>query len=294
MTQLPDFAGLLPQQLRGVWQEVTDQRRTREAAVEEEARLLDERRRVWIDALIEPDQPTLETSLLGELASYVGVGDLDVVRGRCRRALEDLKTEWTSTVRSADPASIESYYRRAEGTLYELTWWHTLVDDPSPLAYVNALELARLGSGRSYLDFGSGVGSGGLLFARAGFEVTLADVSLPLLAYCRWRFARRHLTVKVIDTGIRPVPEQAFDVITAMDVFEHLPDAPAVAAALARALRPGGILVARLHAETDPDRPQHIVTDFAPVFQQLKQLGCEQIWEDDWLWGHQAFKRQVA
>ncbi len=283
---------LLPQQVRDVWQQVTNGRRSKESAMVEQERLVDERRSRWADSLLEPGQPTLETSLLRELGRYLQIDDLDVVRGRCRQALQELKVAWTSTVQPDDPASVEQYYRETEGTLYELMSWHTLVDDISPLAYVNALELAERGTGRRYLDFGSGVGSGGLLFARAGFDVTLADVSVPLLAFCRWRFARRNVTARFIDTMVTPIPEQAFDVITAMDVFEHLTDPPATAAMLARALRPGGILVARLHADEDADRPQHIVTSFEPVFLRLEELGCVRVWEDDWLWGHQAFQRR--
>ncbi len=283
---------MLPQQLRGVWQEVKDGRRTSEAALVEQERLVDRHRRRWSEALLEPGQPTLEASLLHELGTYVDTGDLEVLRGRCRRALEELKTAWTRSVTLEDPGSVEAYYRETDGSLYELIWWHTLVDDISPLAYVNALELAQRAAGHTYLDFGSGVGSGGLLFARAGFEVTLADVSLPLLAFCRWRFARRNLTARFVDTKLAPIPEQAFDVITAMDVFEHLTDPPATAAVLARALRPSGILVARLHAEEDPDRPQHIATTFEPVVRRLAELDCVQFWEDDWLWGHQAFQRR--
>lgn len=285
-------ARLLPQQLRGVWQGVTDGRHTKESAVAEQERLVGERRRRWIDALLEPGGPTLEEGLLRELGSYVGIPDLSALRARCEQSLDELRTEWTTTVTPDDSDSVEAYYRRVDGTLYELIWWHTLVTDLSPLAYVNALELAERGVGRRYLDFGSGVGSGGLLFARAGFEVTLADVSLPLLGFCRWRFARRDLPARFVDTKAAPIPEETFDLVTAMDVFEHLVDPAATAAELARALRPGGILVARLHAEEDPDRPQHIATTFDPVYRRLEQLGCVQIWEDDWLWGHQAFERR--
>lgn len=288
----PAASSLLPQQLRRVWQDVTDGHRTKESAVLEQERLVGERGRRWSDALLEPVGATLEEGLLRELASYVGTSDLAVLRARCRQSLDELRTVWTTSVTPDDPHSVEAYYRQVDGTLYELLWWHTLVADLSPLAYVNALELAERGAGRRYLDFGAGVGSGGLLFARAGFEVTLADVSLPLLAFCRWRFARRDLPARFVDTQASSIPAATFDVITAMDVFEHLVDPAAIATELARALRPGGILVARLHAEEDPDRPQHIATVFDPVLRRLQELGCVQIWADDWLWGHQAFERR--
>lgn len=258
MTRIPLPAGgpaLLPQQVGAVWREVAEGRRTTESAMAEQERLIGEHRRRWHDALVEAGQPSLEASLLRELGDYVGMTDLDALRARCRRAADLLNAEWRRTVDRREPDSVRGYYRRVDGTVYELLWWHTLVDEESPLAYVNALELALARPGRRYLDFGSGVGSGGLLFARAGFDVTLADISLPLLAFCRWRVARRRLPARYIDTTIETLPAESFDVITAMDVFEHLVDPEATAADLVRALAPEGILVARLAAEEDPDRP---------------------------------------
>ena len=288
---MDDRSGLLPQQLRGVWQQVTEGRLTTEAAVTEQDRLIAQHRRCWAQALIEPGRATLEESLLGELGAYVGSQDLDALRAQCREAVQGLKAEWLSRVDRNDDDSVFRYYRETKGILHELIWWHTLTEDDSPLAYVNALDLAMRGDGRRYLDFGSGVGSGGLLFARAAFEVTLADVSAPLLTFCRWRFSRRGLRARFLDTAVDRLPEAAFDVITAMDVFEHLTDPVTVAEDLVRALAPGGLLVARLHADDEPDRPQHIVTDFAAVFERLADMGCVKIWDDDWLWGHQAFQK---
>ena len=50
-------------------------------------------------------------------------------------------------------------------------------------------------------------------------------------------------------------------------------------------------LFARLAAEIDEDRPQHIVQDFAPTFAHLETLGLVQVWQDEWLWGHRAFSK---
>lgn len=61
--------------------------------------------------------------------------------------------------------------------------------------------------------------------------------------------------------------------ILAMDVFEHLVDPVETVDHLWKALKPGGLLFARIHAENDPDRPQHIVTDFGPTFERMDELG---------------------
>jgi 2-polyprenyl-3-methyl-5-hydroxy-6-metoxy-1,4-benzoquinol methylase len=175
--------------------------------------------------------------------------------------------------------------------LHELMWWHTLGDDISPLAYVLALRFAQQHACRTYLDFGSGVGSGGLLFARHGFQATLADISSSLLSFSAWRLDTRQLPARCIDLKQARLPSQAFDVITAMDVFEHLTDPVEVVEHLWGALKPGGFLYARIAAETDADRPQHIVEDFEPTFARMRTLGFAEVWRDEWLWGHQVFQK---
>jgi hypothetical protein len=81
--------------------------------------------------------------------------------------------------------------------------------------------------------------------------------------------------------------------ITAMDVFEHLPDPVKAVDQLAIALKAGGFLFGRFAAEHDEDRPQHIVFDFDPVLDRLTSWGFRQVWRDEWLWGHQAFQKAV-
>jgi 2-polyprenyl-3-methyl-5-hydroxy-6-metoxy-1,4-benzoquinol methylase len=79
-----------------------------------------------------------------------------------------------------------------------------------------------------------------------------------------------------------------------MDVFEHLVDPVETVEHLWEALKPGGFLFARISDEENEDRPQHIVRDFAPTFARLRALGFVQVWEDEWLWGHQVFCKAPA
>jgi SAM-dependent methyltransferase len=202
-----------------------------------------------------------------------------------------LKDEWDRTVVPGDRRSVERYYDASRTLLYELTWWHTLSEDPSPLAYVTALQFARQHGATSYLDFGAGVGSGGILFARHGFDVTLADISTPLLDFSRWRLERHALAARLVDLKTERLPDETFDIVTAMDVFEHLVDPVATLEQISATLKRGGFLFARLAAEVDPDRPQHIVQDFEPTFGRLRALGFAQVWQDDWLWGHRVFRK---
>ena len=79
--------------------------------------------------------------------------------------------------------------------------------------------------------------------------------------------------------------------MTAIDVFEHLVDPVETVERLWDALKPGGFLYARISAESDADRPQHIVQDFGPTFARMRALGFVQVWQDEWLWGHQVFQK---
>jgi SAM-dependent methyltransferase len=283
---------LLPDRLKELWGRVERKQLTVAEGEHQQGRLLDEYRAIWTEALILEGQPSLRQSLLSELAAYLGCVDLAALESSCKDATRVLSDDWRRMVDPADTRSIERFYDQGQGYLFELMWWHTLVADQGPLAYVLALDFARQRqSGRRYLDFGAGVGAGGLLFARHGFDVTHADISSTLLRFSQWRMERRGLSAEFIDLKDASLPPDAFDTITAMDVFEHLPDPVKAIDHLAIALKRGGFLFGRFAAEPDEDRPQHIVFDFGPVLERLTSWGFTQVWRDAWLWGHQAFQK---
>jgi 2-polyprenyl-3-methyl-5-hydroxy-6-metoxy-1,4-benzoquinol methylase len=283
---------LLPDELKELWANVDERRFTTEQFMIEQDRRLDEFRDAWKRALLLKGRRSLENSLVWELGSYLNCSDLTEVERRAKRALETTRDEWQRSERLGDRQSIEQFYDESESSLYELMWWHTLSYDNSPLAYVNALQLAQDRGCHNCLEFGAGVGSGAILFARHGLDVTLADISSPMLRFCEWRFRLRGLPVRVIDLKHSELPKEGFDIITAMDVFEHLFDPVEAAERLWSALRPGGFLFARFGVEeSQEDQPQHIVHDFGPTFQRMGKLGLVEVWQDEWLWGHQVFQK---
>jgi 2-polyprenyl-3-methyl-5-hydroxy-6-metoxy-1,4-benzoquinol methylase len=253
--------------------------------------LLEIYRNIWKRALCLESHQNLQESILWELAQYMKREDVAEIRRQCQSAVSTLKTEWQRKIAVADQKSVEEYYDESQTTIYELMWWHTLSEDSSPLAYVTALEFAQQRGCRDYLDFGAGVGSGGLLFVRNGLDVTLADISSPLQRFSQWRFEQRKLPAQFIDLKFNTLPNRGFDLVTAMDVFEHLVDPVQTIDHLWDALKPRGYFFARLASEVDENRPQHIIQDFKPTFDRLKKLGFVQVWQDDWLWGHVVFQK---
>ena len=282
---------LLPNRLKELWQSFQLNRITYEEFNGEQDRLLDEYRKIWTEALSLEGMNSLDDSLHTELGRFTGCTDLREVRRLCSAALDDVRAEWEGKVASDAAGSVQEFYDGTRAMMYELMHWHSLADDNSPLAYVLALRIAELYGCSKYLDFGSGVGSGAILFAGRGFDATLADISSPLLEFSRWRMELRNLPARYLDLKTEKLPDGTFDMVAAMDVFEHLVDPVSAVDQLWRAMKPGGILFGRFHAEEDEDRPQHIVADFEPTLRRFDELGFTQIWRDDWLWGHQAFRK---
>jgi len=282
---------LLPDRLKDAWKAVEAQAMTAAEFDERRREWLEEYRQIWRTALLLGDQGDLPASLVAEIALFSGESRAEVER-RCRRAVTVIADEWNNEVSSSDRESVERYYDRSEGYIYDLMWWHALRDDDSPLGYVTALDFARQHHCSKYLDFGSGVGAGALVFANEGFSVSLADISSTLLNFSRWRLTRRGVAAQFIDLKTSRLPSDAFDIISAMDVFEHLVDPVDALNELHRSLIPGGYLFGRFAAEEDATHPQHIVLDFAPTMKRMSELGFMEVWRDDWLWGHQVFQRQ--
>jgi 2-polyprenyl-6-hydroxyphenyl methylase/3-demethylubiquinone-9 3-methyltransferase len=114
--------------------------------------------------------------------------------------------------------------------------------NPVRLAFV--AERAAL-AGSRVADIGCG---GGLLaegLARAGARVTALDLAPAMIEVARLHARASSLT---IDYRLEPVESLAtaepggFDVVTCMEMLEHVPDPAATMRALATLLRPGGRL----------------------------------------------------
>jgi SAM-dependent methyltransferase len=282
---------LVPSRLKALWAEAEAGRLTTEEFGAQERELIRGYVEIWTDALLLPGEDDLQRSICVELGRLVGSDDLAEIERKCRSALHDMRDQWNAEVKKGDAIATLNYYDKTEHYSYELMWWHSLVQDQGPLAYVVALHLALQNGFKDSLDFGSGVGSGGLLFSRHGFSITLADVSSTLLDFSRRRLQARGIPATFIDLKTTELPVNQYDLITAMDVFEHIAEPEKAVEPIARALRPGGILFGRFSAEPDEDHPSHITYDFGPTFRRLNELGLKECWRDEWLWGHQAFRK---
>jgi 2-polyprenyl-3-methyl-5-hydroxy-6-metoxy-1,4-benzoquinol methylase len=196
----------------------------------------------WAEALLPERYTDLQGSVLAELSRYTGCSNLDALRQRCQLPARTIEHEWQRRPPQGQQG-IEEFYDTSTTYIYDLMWWHTLADEDSALGYVTALQLAEQHRCCCHLDYGAGVGSGSLLFSHNGFQTTLADISSSLLDFSKWRFEiRQRSKPHFVDLKAASLPSESFDIITAMDVFEHLADPVGAVDHLWRALRPGGFL----------------------------------------------------
>lgn len=145
---------------------------------------------------------------------------------------------------NVDPAEIAKFDASAP------RWWdpdgefrplHDL--NPARLDYIEA----RTGlAGQQVLDVGCG---GGLLaegMVRRGARVLGIDLAPEALAVARLHALESGVAVEYRQVEVEALAESSpagFDVVTCLEMLEHVPDPSAIVAALARLVRPGGHVV---------------------------------------------------
>ena len=224
----------------------------------------------WREALLLPGEADLVLSSLRELAEYFGMSPAEARRA-CEGALADSKREWNAAARQT-PDQVVDFYDNTQSYIFEHIWWHAVNAEKNSANVVIANYALQSGAS-AYLDFGSGVGANGILFARHGFSVTLADVSRTMLDFARWRFERRGLQAEYVYLREEPLPGGRFDIVTAVDVFEHLLTPATEIRQIAAALKVGGVMVFNICAGADPERPMHILKTKYPVLRALRRHG---------------------
>ncbi|MFI9652193.1 bifunctional 2-polyprenyl-6-hydroxyphenol methylase/3-demethylubiquinol 3-O-methyltransferase UbiG [Guyparkeria halopsychrophila] len=152
----------------------------------------------------------------------------------------------TSTPDTVDRSSSASPDELAHFNRLAQQWW----DSDGPFASLHAINPLRMSFVERYSDAGDSrvldVGCGGGILAealaRSGATVTALDLAEDVIAVAR-DHAPDHLEIdyQVADiTRFAPEHAGAFDVVTCMEMLEHVEEPARIIQALAEAVRPGG------------------------------------------------------
>ena len=155
-----------------------------------------------------------------------------------------MKHEPDSDTRNADPAEIGKFNEWAT------RWWDP-AGEMRPLHRMNPLRLdyieERAGvRGKRCLDIGCG---GGLLtegLAGRGARVTGIDLAPASIEIARQHLQESGHEVRYLETSAEALAAEepgAFDLVTCLEVLEHVPDPARMVAACARLARSGGDLI---------------------------------------------------
>jgi 2-polyprenyl-6-hydroxyphenyl methylase/3-demethylubiquinone-9 3-methyltransferase len=140
-----------------------------------------------------------------------------------------------------DPAEIAKF----EGAAAR--WWDTsgdfrLLHDINPLRLDYIDQRAKL-AGKRVVDVGCGGGILAESMAQRGAEVTGVDAAGALLTVARLHLAESGAQVDYVHSAPEEFAQAhpgEFDVVTCLEMLEHVPDPAATVAACARLVKPGG------------------------------------------------------
>lgn len=127
-------------------------------------------------------------------------------------------------------------------------WWD-LEGEFKPLHRINPLRLGYIAEhagglfGKKVLDVGCGGGILAESMAREGAEVTGLDMGAEPLQVARLHALENGVTMSYVQQTVEEHAEQfagQYDVVTCMEMLEHVPDPRSVVHACARLVKPGG------------------------------------------------------
>jgi len=209
-----------------------------------------------------PGISDVRAAVLDDLSTYSGLPVEECVE-RCRNWESWSVKEWSAADRSSKDGMTD-FYRTVQSWAFDLLWFAYLQAEGYGLP-TSVLALQAIGArdhGPAHLDFGSGAGVTSQVFARAGYQTTLADISTSLLDFARFRLSRRGQAARFIDLGDEELGTGRYDVITALDTLTHIPDLADVVAGLHTALRPGGWLITNFDVRPpSPENAWHLYDD---------------------------------
>ena len=162
--------------------------------------------------------------------------------------LKKLKNEWKdqgSTVASAwnnaNPSTdeeINAFYKTTDSYLYDLAIAHRSSERRKWREA--AIALLAKNEVQTVLDYGGGCGDDSLMFARAGFDCSLYDLSPVNRGFADFRAQQSGLKLNILG---EPSSVEAYDAIYCTEMLEHVPEPYREIKKMRELVRPGGVVI---------------------------------------------------
>jgi len=142
---------------------------------------------------------------------------------------------------------IRRFYSETTEYLFDLAHWNASNTFKEVINYLPRVD------GLKVLDFGAGTGGLALLLHKRGADVDYLDLPGLVTEFAKFRSNGRVNFIDSLEGN-----SEAYDLIIAIDVFDHLPDLPEQLKMIAQALKPDGILFFHNNFGQLELHPQHI------------------------------------
>jgi SAM-dependent methyltransferase len=229
--------------------------------------------------------------VIQELLDYSKLPE-DEVRYMAANSQEITAKKWAEADRST-PEGLRAFYSSVTNWVFGTLSYHARqTTQPHPILPVDAAVAVANRKPGEHLDFGAGVATASLLFARLGWRSTASDVAPPLLDFARWRFAKNGLDFRVIDLNSEKIPADTYDLITAFNTMAHVDNAAASLRDLHAALRPGGLLIFDIDSRKKSGTDQWFLYDsHNPILRIMRRTGFKPVGIDGILYIYERVER---
>ena len=216
---------------------------------------------------------SLRETLIKENIDYLNWSREEVLSCWGEKGTEKLKEKWLKDNPSTEE-EVEAHYNNLDLYIPELSSWHAIEKNSTLLKIVEFMDLCREKNCKKFLDYGSGIGSAGILFNYYGFSTTLADISDAMLNYSKWRFKEHRRKSVFVDLKKESLVDNNYDCAISIEVLEHVSDPVKIMKNIYKSLKSGGYLFVTTPFFEDEERPQHLIHD-PSIIKEFNKIGLK-------------------
>jgi len=228
---------------------------------------------LWRDVLVDGRDLPPTSAVVQELCAFSGFSEAEV-RDLAANSAAITAQKWAEA-KPATPEALRAFYQTVSNWCFGTLAYHArqAEGENTPLPVKVAEWMAGRPIGTT-LDYGAGVATASLMFAKMGWKVAIADVSRPLLDFASWRFRQRGVDAEVIDLNDAGIGVGKYDLVTAYNTMAHVDQLAPCLTAIHAALKPGGLFIFDVDTrQKGTGNEWHLFERDYPIIRLMRRLG---------------------